>query len=214
MSTPSDRPLRVLLADDHRMLVEGLRNVLAESGIEVVEIVHDGRAALETLGRTDIDVAVLDVSMPEKSGLRVVEEARAEGCRARFVILTMYDDPAYARQARQLGVDGYLLKESAAEDLVVAVRAVAAGGTYVSAAVVDRVLVKTDATDAELASLTPAERAVLRELAKNRTSQQIARTLGLSVRTVQNHRANMCSKLGLRGANRLLEFALEHRDVL
>lgn len=214
MSSTPDRPLRVLLADDHRMLVEGLRSILSESGVEIVAMVHDGRAALEALGHMEVDVAVLDVSMPEKSGLQVVEEARSTGCRARFVILTMYDDPEYARRARQLGVDGYLLKESAAEDLVDAVRAVAAGRRYVSAGVVDRVLVRSAATDAELASLTPAERAVLRELAKNRTSQQIARTLNLSVRTVQNHRANMCSKLGLRGANRLLEFALEHRNEL
>ncbi|MDD9937408.1 MAG: response regulator transcription factor [Myxococcales bacterium] len=207
-------PLRVLIADDHPIFSAGVRQLLEqEPRYEVVSRHSDGNSVFERLREGDIDIAVLDISMPGMEGLEVVAAARTEGLSLRFIILTMYDDRAYLDRAKELGVEGYVLKDSATEDFVEAIDTVANGGRFVSPAMEHSR--RGDGVDAvDVRSLTDAERTVLRELGENLTSKQIAERLNLSFRTVQNHRANICSKLGLRGANRLLEFALANRHLL
>lgn len=206
--------LRVLIADDHPIFSAGVLKLLeGNARYEIVSRHTDGDSVLERLRQGGIDIAVLDISMPGLEGLEVVAAARAESLQCRFVILTMYDDRAYLDRAQELGVDGYVLKDSAAEEFVDAIERVAAGGRYVSKAMARST--RADGMDArDVRRLTEAERTILRELGKNLTSKQIAERLDLSFRTVQNHRANICSKLGLRGANRLLEFALANKHLL
>ncbi len=210
--------VRLLIADDHRIFLDGLKLILETDGeFEVVAEASNGRAALEALRQQAIDIAVLDVSMPELDGLGVVEAAKREKLDVRFVLLTMFDDPGYALRARDLGVSGFVLKEAASQEFLTALHAVVAGRTYMPSAMVDKVLAKEKGSaDARrsLDKLTDTELTVLRELSRNKTSREIAKKLHVALRTVQNHRANMCAKLNLKGANRLLEFALEHRAEL
>lgn len=212
-------PRTLLLADDHELILEGMVKLLdGASEFSIVARCTRGDDALEQLKQRATDIAVVDISMPGLDGLQLVQQARQAGVQTRFVLLTMHDDLAYVRRAEQLGVPGFVLKDAASSELLIALRAVAAGGRYVSSRLLERMLA-THATEgprgpAALGVLTPAERAVLAQLAKNQTSRQIAKSLGVSYRTVQNHRANICAKLELRGPNRLLEFALEHRAEL
>jgi DNA-binding NarL/FixJ family response regulator len=203
---------RLVLADDHKIFLDGLRAVLeSQSGFSVVELCTDGEAALAAILEHDPDVAVLDISMPGRDGLSVAAAARQRGSSARFVMLSMYDEPEYVAKARAVGASGYVPKESATAELTTALRAVLSGEEYFAPALASARLDRNSAPP-ELGALTPAELNVFWQLSKNCTSREIAEQLGVSYRTVQNHRANICSKLGLSGANRLLEFAMAQRS--
>lgn len=203
---------RLLFADDHPIFLSGLVSVIqGRPDLTVVARAEDGEQALAALRAHEIDVAVCDISMARLNGLEVVATAQAEGLSAYFILLTMYNDPAYLRRAQELGVAGYVLKESAVDELTRAIDAVSAGGHFVSPSMQERAQ-PPPASALDLSQLTEGERVVLRELANNQTSREIATRLGVSTRTIQNHRANICAKLGLRGANRLLQFALENRQ--
>jgi len=163
---------------------------------------------------------VLDISMPEMDGLEVMRAARRGSYEGAFVVLTMYREEEYFNEALDLGALGYLLKESATSDLLHCLRTVAEGKHYVSPEMTDHLVVRTAKRDRlnrsipSVAALSAMERRILRLVAENRTSREIAREIGISYRTVQNHRAHICEKLGLEGHNKLLQFALEHRSLL
>lgn len=216
---------RVVLADDHPVVRAGLRALLERQGrFRVVGEAEDGETAFGLITRLGPDIVVLDLLMPRLSGLGVVERARRSALPVCFLILTVVNDAAALSRAKELGVEGYLLKESPPDEILGAMEALSRGERYVGAAL--RAPVRdvcgepvgvepgTDEVLQALAVLTPTELLVVRHLAANKTSRQIAAVLNVSVRTVQNHRANVCEKLALRGANKLLEFALEHRSVL
>ncbi|MEQ8455905.1 MAG: response regulator transcription factor [Sandaracinaceae bacterium] len=189
---------RILIADDHPIVRDGLRAILeAERDLEVVHELGDGGAVLDHAA--DVDVAILDISLPGPSGLELLRRWPEGG--PPVVVLTMHAE--YAATAFERGASGYLLKEDAGREVVDCVRAVLSGRRYRSRRLPEpkRPLV---------AWLTDAERAVLRRVAAHQTSREIAASLGVSLRTVQNHRANAASKLGLRGPGALLEFALAH----
>ena len=212
---------RVLVADDHPVVRAGVVAILGASpDYEVVAQAADGQEALDGILALRPDFAVLDVRMPRLSGLDVVERARAAGVDTAFVLLTMLAEGAELERAMDLEVDGYVVKGSAAEDIRHALDAVRRGSRVIPASDARRAMgfVPSAMGEAEarrvLALVTPTERVVLRHLAENKTSRQIAAELRVSVRTVQNHRANVCDKLGLRGANKLLQFALENRAHL
>lgn len=208
---------RVLLADDHELILEGLERLLSQrADLEIVARERRGDTALQRLEAGDVDLAVLDISMPGLDGLSVIQEANARRLETSFILLTMFDDLAYVRKAESLGVRVFLLKEAATTELLVAIDAALEGRRYLSSSLMDRIL-RTEPPPADAAAfekLTPAELEVLRELSLNKTSREIAATLGVSHRTVQNHRAHICAKLDLKGSNRLLEFAIEHRERL
>lgn len=208
---------RLLLADDHELILEGLDGLLSRrTDLDVVARVHRGDDALERLRAGDIDLAIVDISMPGLDGLTLIAKARAERVTTRFILLTMFNDLGYVRKAEELGVGVFLLKEAATTELLLAVDAALAGHRYLSSSLTQRLLHEdTQQTGSDqLSALTPAELQVLRELSLNKTSREIAATLGVSHRTVQNHRAHICLKLELKGTNRLLEFAIEQRDRL
>jgi DNA-binding NarL/FixJ family response regulator len=161
---------------------------------------------------------VLDIEMPKASGLAVAEAIGREGLGVGVVMLTMYRDAGMLRRALDLGARGYLLKDSAVTDIVVCLHAVAAGRAYISPQLSSELLERrADEPVAELAALavlTRAERGVLRHIAQGLTSPEIGETLGISAKTVENHRSHICRKLGLHGPQALLRFALEHKALL
>jgi DNA-binding NarL/FixJ family response regulator len=206
--------VRVVIADDHPLVRRGLRQLVeAAGGYQVVAEADTGLAALAALREHRPAIAIVDVSMPELDGLEVLAQTRTWPDPPAVVLLTMHDE--YAERALAGGAAGYLLKDTAESDVVACLAAVAAGGRYLSPGLPVRPAPGggVEPTDT-LAALTSAERRILRLLAGFKTSREIAEVLCVSPRTVQNHRANMCAKLGLRGSKALLQFALDHADEL
>lgn len=208
-------PIRVLLADDHTLMREGVRRILnADGGIEVVAEVGDGQAAVsETLARQP-DVAVLDITMPGGGGLDAARQIRKQAPEVRILILSMHLEPEYLLESVRAGAHGYLVKDAAASELVAAIRAVCAGDSYYSAAVsaqmtdfLRRKLEGEEVTNA-LERLSPREREVLRYIAEGSSNRETASALGISVRTVETHRDSLMKKLGIHSVARLTRIAL------
>jgi DNA-binding NarL/FixJ family response regulator len=214
--------IRVVIADDHPIFRHGLQQVVqAQPGIQVVETVGDGAAALDAIRRLTPDVAVLDVRMPGLGGFDVAVQAAAEGLRTRLMFLTMHAEPAMFERAMSLGVRGYVLKDVALAEIVQAIRTIAGGRTYLSpemsAYLVDRWCAPRPGPapgDSPLASLSERERHILRLIADAKTSKEIAETLGLHYRTIENQRAAISQKLGLQGSHALVKYAFEHKTEL
>lgn len=214
-------PIRVILADDHPIVLLGLVTLLRQDpAISILVETRDGIAALEAIQTYRPHVAVLDIEMPGKSGLEVAAEIQLAGLPVQSLFVTSHRDEVVFNQAMNLGVKGYVLKDSALDDLRTAVKTVAAGRRFISAAMSDHLYERGYRTR-ELAGqrpglemLTPMERRVLRMVAMDQTSKAIADTLGISHRTVENHRANCASKLSLRGSHSLLKFAFDHKAQL
>ncbi len=198
----------VLLADDHPIFRRGLATVLEEAGhYDVVAQAGDGRSALEQCRALCPDFAVLDIGMPEMNGLDVLGALAEDTSTTRVVLLTMYDE--YVSRAVELGARGYVLKDRAEMELLDCLARVAAGDVFVSSSIAEP---RGAGSADDLATLTPTERRVLALVGEFQTSREIGEQLGISFRTVQNHRARAADKLGLSGANALLRFALDHRD--
>jgi len=214
--------IRILLADDHPIVRKGLRITLEEeAGLRVVAEAEDGETALALTKQLLPAVAVLDIDMPKRDGFGVAREIRRQGLPTKPLFLTLHKDEDLFRAALELGIPGYILKDSAMQEIVAGVRAVANGQPYFSSAMAARLLpgggmsAKGHASSGPAASrLTPTENQILRLIASGQSSKEIGDTLSIHYRTVENHRTNMCRKLGLEGANALLRFALQHRSDL
>jgi DNA-binding NarL/FixJ family response regulator len=212
--------ITVLIADDHPIFRKGLREIIAaEPSLKLVAEVEDGARALQAVRAQLPQVAVLDVDMPHQDGITVARAIKDEGLPVAVVLLTMHRNERFFNAALGLGVQGYVLKDSAASEIVSAIRAVRAGRRFVTPLLTDYLLNRHQAqaqSEARtgLSSLTDAERRVLRMTAHYKTSQEIADELFISIRTVDRHRANITNKLDLKGAHALLHFALEHKYEL
>lgn len=204
--------IRIVIADDHPVYRRGLSmTIAADPALKIVAEAEDGMAALECIRREEPDVAVLDVDMPGQGGFDVVRALRQLHLATEVVFLTMHKDEGLFNTALDLGVKGYVLKDSAITDIVNGIEAVQQGQSFISPALVSY-LVKNRAASSVtgLDSLTPAERKVLRMIAQYKTTKEIADALYISPRTVETHRANICQKLNLRGSHSLMRFALAH----
>lgn len=212
--------LTVVIADDHPIFREGLAGVVArQDGWTVVGEAPDGAGALALVKSQRVDVAVLDVDMPEMDGIETARAIRTESPSTKIVFLTMHKERSIVRSMAKLGVRGYVLKDSAMGEIVDCIKAVAAGKTYLSPSLSDLMLSTVEfgsdaALTAVISELTSAEKKVLRLIADSGTSREIAKTLFVSIRTVEKHRYNICQKLGLSGPHALVRFALDNREVL
>jgi DNA-binding NarL/FixJ family response regulator len=213
--------ITVVIADDHPLFREGLKQVIvADPRFVLRGEARDGTEAVELIETLRPDLAVLDLNMPRMTGWEVAGVVREKAWRSRLIALTMIQEEAAFNKAMNLGIEGYLLKESAVEEIVSCLVNVAAGLPYVSPALGTFLLKRRQRTEAlasrapTLEDLTVAERRVLKRIAEKRSSKEIAAELQISPRTVDTHRANIGAKLGLRGNNSLLQFAIENRDAL
>lgn len=205
--------VRVLLADDHRIVAEGLKRLL-EIEFELVGVVEDGRALITAARELKPDVIVTDISMPELNGIEAFEEIKEEAPGVKVVFLTMHHSVAYARRALDAGAHGYVLKHSASEELILAVRAAAAGKTYVAPAIAGEVfqaMCDGDDLDADpVRKLTLRQREILRLLVDGHSAKVIAARLEISPRTVEFHKYAMIETLGLSTSADLIRFALQN----
>lgn len=212
--------IRVVIVDDHPIFRQGLRHLIAsESDLEVVGEAACSAAALEQLSRLHPDVAVVDLHLAGQSGLEIISACRRFQPSIAPLVLTMHREESTFRAALDLGAAGYVLKENASSDVLLGIRAVAAGGMYFSASIAGflggwREASSPSPTPSLLDQLTPTERRVIRLIAANRTTKEIAHELCISPRTIDTHRSHISEKLGLRGAQALLRFALENRSDL
>ncbi len=214
-------PIRVIIADDHPIVRSGLRREIErDPGCAVVGEAGDGVAALALIRSEKPAVAVIDLDMPELDGFGVARAVTAERLDAALVFLTMHDEEDMFHGAMQLGARGYILKNSAVTEVVQGIKTVAAGQPYVSAPLVQYLLQRRTRAEAlaaqqpDLHSLTPAERRILAMVADGHSSKAIATALFIHYRTVENHRTNICQKLGLAGPHALLKFAVAHKHEL
>ncbi len=203
--------IRVLLADDHQLVRAGLRLLLAEmKPFEVVAEAGDGLEALRMIELHAPDIALLDVSMPGMSGLAALREVRAKHPQTKVLVLSMYDNQEYVTDAIQSGAAGYLLKDCAVDELARALAAVARGETYLSPSV-SRQLARAIANPGGGVAdspLTPRQEEILRLVAGGRSSKEIAQQLGLSVKTVETHRAQIMDRLAIRDLAGLVRYAV------
>ena len=193
------KPIRVLVADDHMIVRSGIRHVLeSESGFEVVGEAQSGGEALALTSELKPDVVVLDISMPDQSGLEVAARIREDPGSARVLILSMHNNAEYVLESVRAGAHGYLLKDTAATDLREAIRAVCRGESYFSPPVASRLSAAVrgehESRHPELGLLTGRERDVLLGIARGRTNKEIAAELGISHRTVESHRESLMRK--------------------
>ena len=211
----------IVIADDHPLFRVGLRETIeSEPGFKVVGEAGDGEQALEMISRMHPAIAILDVSMPKLDGLAVARKLVAQEPSIGIILVTMYREQKLFTQALEAGVKGYVLKDSAATDIISCIKAVAAGQNYVSPELTTYLVKRVrQAETAELArsgleSLTTTELRILSLLADYKTSKEIAKELFISPRTVDTHRNNVCQKLNIRGSHALVKFALQHKDLL
>ena len=205
------RKPRVLLADDHRVVAEGLRGLL-DPYFEVVGVVSDGRELLAAAARLDPDVVVLDISMPSLNGIETARQLRAENSRAKVVFLTMHREVAYAARSLEAGASGFVLKHSAPSELVTAIREALNGGTYVTPQIAGQLLdpLRRPGAAGAAASgeLTLRQREILQLVGEGRSAKEIASLLGISRRTAEFHKARLMKALGLQTTAELIQYAV------
>jgi DNA-binding NarL/FixJ family response regulator len=206
------RKIRILLADDHVMVRQGFKMILAaQADMEIVGEADNGRQAVELAEQLHPDVVVMDVAMPDLNGIEATRRLAASSPRTRVLALSMYKDSVYVREILRAGARGYLLKDAFDRDLLSAVRAVASGDGYLSPAVSDAVLsdYRRHVSD-PLDLLSTREREILQLIAEGKTNKEIATALKLSVYTVDAHRGRIMEKLNLHSVGELVRFALRH----
>jgi DNA-binding NarL/FixJ family response regulator len=216
----SPSQITVLIADDHPIFRQGLRQVIAGApALKIVGEAEDGEAALACIESILPAVAVLDVDMPKQDGFAVARAIIEKRLPVAIVFLTMHKDESLLNAALDLGVKGYVLKDSALADIVSSIKAVVAGENFISPALstflISRSRRSSGATAGQVpgvGDLSPTERRILNLISEYKTSKEIAEQLFISIRTVEHHRGNIAIKLRLRGAHALIKFALEHKS--
>jgi DNA-binding NarL/FixJ family response regulator len=209
--------IRIVIADDHAIVREGLKRIVsAAEGMSVVGEAADGFEVTRLLRELDFDLLTLDLSMPGRSGMELIKLARLEKPRLRILVLSMHQEMQYAVRAIKSGANGYMTKESAPEQLVLAIRRIAGGGAYVTPEVAEQLAIGAmpgapAAAPHEL--LSNREFETLRLLAQGLSVTGIAQQLKLSVKTVSTHKANLMRKMGLKNSSELVRYALKHALV-
>lgn len=203
----------IVIADDHPISLRGMESVLIRMGFNIIGSFGNGLHALNKIYLSNPDYALLDVQMPGKCGLDIVEEMLPKKLKTKTIIYTMYNDLALFERAKKLGVNGYLLKEFAVDELKLCVQSLENGVNWYSPNLEDKLLgSKTSFTPELYCKLTSKEKAIVKSIANKQSSQAIADELFMSIKTVENHRGNIIKKLELpREKNALLIWAIENK---
>lgn len=206
--------MKVLIADDHAVVRRGLKQIISEEpDFELAGEAKNGQEVLELLERNGCDVLVLDITMPDKNGLTVLQEVKVLRPKLPVLIMSMHPEDQFAIRALRLGASGYLTKESAPEELVGALKKVISGGKYISATLAEQLVAEVGATEIVRPSperLSDREFQVLRQIALGRTLSQIAEALNLSVKTVSTYRARLLLKMKMKTNAELVRYAVQH----
>lgn len=205
----TQRP-RVLVADDHALVADGVARLLGTVA-DVVAVAYDGPAMLRLARELSPDLIVNDLSMPIVSGLDAIRRLHADGTECRFIVMTVHDDPGLVAEVLALGVRGFVLKHAAGDELLEAVRVVAAGGTYVSPRIAGNTLrALADRQRNPLDKLSARQREVIQLLADGRRMKEVASSLGISIRTVEHHKYEAMGILGVASSAELIRCVVQH----
>ena len=206
---PAKSPVRILLADDHAIVRDGLRSLLSSDGLRVVAQATDGREAVRLAREHQPDLAILDISMPILNGIDAAREIGSASPKTQAILLTVHSEDQYVMEAVRAGIRGYVLKTQVTEDLMRAIREVAGGALYLSPSVSETVLRALRAkSHASADPLTPREREVLRLIADGKTTKQVAQLLGVSAKTADAHRTRLMAKLDIHETATLVRYAI------
>ena len=210
--------IRILLADDHPVVLKGLKASIQENPLAtIISEAGDGECALAAIKMLLPEIAILDVDMPKLDGFGVAREIRKLGLTTKIIFLTLHTDEQIFDSAMQLGAKGYLLKESAMQEITTAIDTIKSGRIYICSAMAAITMQRRNVSHADdplLGSLTSTERRIIKSIAAGSVSKDIAEELSIHFRTVENHRTNICRKLKIEGPNALLRFAMQHKDKL
>ena len=216
-----ENEIRVVIADDHPVFRHGLRQIIeSDKSLKIVAEADDGEAALSQIQNHKPDVVVLDIDMPKMDGFETVRAIKQQGLQVKIIFLSMHKKEFMFNEALDLGIDGYILKDSAIIEIVSSIKSVAAGQPYISPALSKHLLNRGSRTAAfeqtkpGVGNLTPTERRILKLIAEAKTSKEIGDELCLSHRTIENHRAHICEKLNLQGSHALIKFAFDHKSEI
>jgi len=213
--------IKIIIADDHPVFRDGLKQLIEkEDNMCVTGEAEDGQKALELILENKPDIAILDMSMPQKTGLDVLRELRNKKIKTKIIFLTMFSEEDIFNEAMDLGVEGYVLKESAENDILLCINRVAKDN-YCISPLISNLMIKRmnrkselDRQKPSLENLTPTERRILKLIAQDKTSKEISEELFISYRTVENHRTTISNKLNLHGTHSLVKFAIENKSLL
>jgi NarL family two-component system response regulator LiaR len=210
----------ILIADDHELIRNGLYQIIQQKNISQIIEAENGIEALNSIRKDQPQVAILDIEMPKMTGFEVAKQIDQEGINIDIIFLTMHKDEVLFNKAMDIGVKGFVLKENTVSEIIDCLRSVIQGKYYLSPAISEFLINRNnrltgDASDKDgINSLTPTEKKVLKLLSDMNTNQEIAEKLNVSVKTIQNHRNNMCNKLDLSGTHALLKYAVEFSSRL
>lgn len=205
---------RIVIIDDHKMLIEGLQLILGqEDTLKVVGVGYNSKQAISILEDEVVDILLLDINLPDKDGIRLCKEISKSHPDVKIIALTTYDKGVFVRQMLQAGARGYILKSSAADEIVIAIKRVACGETYlsqsVSFALLESIRNDKENRDHFIPQLTRREQQVLQLIAAENTTSEIAHQLHLSQNTIETHRRNLLSKLNVRNVAGMIKVALK-----
>ncbi|MDG3583109.1 response regulator transcription factor [Galbibacter sp. CMA-7] len=205
----------IIIADDHPLLLKGLHDFLVEGKFNVLASAQDGNSAYNLIIKYQPDIAILDIEMPKMSGLEIALACRNNKIGAKIILITLHKEPQLIIQAKDLNVNGYILKEYAIEEIKICLEKVMQDEQYFSPAIMDQINKGKFENEEILQAITPSERKILRLIAKEKTNKEIAEILFISIRTVEKHRSNIITKLGVsHKTNALLLWAKDHQDIL
>jgi DNA-binding NarL/FixJ family response regulator len=216
------KKISIIIADDHPLVRKGLRDIIQEQDdFSIIGEAEDGEQAVEMIEKLFPTVAIIDINMPKMSGLEAIKSIQQKNLNVHLIILTMHEKENFFNRAMDLGIKGYILKDSALSEIVDAIRNVSEGKYFISSSISGFLVKKSQLMESSafedkfgIYKLTTTERKILRLIANNKTTNDIAEELFLSVYTVQTHRSHICQKLNLHGPNALLHFVLDHSEFI
>jgi len=211
--------ITICIADDHPVFLAGMKSIISlERNLKILGSAENGKKAVELILEKNPDIAILDIEMPEMNGFEVLTELRKMGCESKVIFLTMYNDPILVKKAENLGANGFILKENAISEIITCIDQIFAGEKYSNSisttSLTTNKFKQNEASiepPSELKLLSDKEKVILKHIGKGKSNKEIAEINFISSKTVQNHRFNICKKLGITGSHSLSRFVLENK---